>query len=252
VGSRDESGNDAGMGLIQMFSSLISQPISNELLVYATFATGKGGRAARDLALVNVTTSFLSGSSDYGFSNLNTTQQQNLFYLLAATKTGARIGDAFKRIFRSVDHSLRKVTSSIDHILKSINKGVSDAFRVMAKGADGGARWLASGGSYSRNNGNDLDNLYSQFGIDTRGFFMSIERSDLGRAVTKLNQEPCISFAAGVAFGLSPAGKMMSVLAIAKFGAKAYNYYSISNGAASASSCFSSMNWGVGMSVSQY
>jgi hypothetical protein len=198
VGFRDPSGNNAGMGLIQMFSSLISQPISNELLVYATFATGKGGRAARDLALVNVTTSFLSGSSDYGFSNLNTTQQQNLFYLLAATKTGARIGDAFKRIFRSVDHSLKKIARAGDHVskfiaksadnylrdearkydkfYKSAAKGIAGTARRIAKGMDGGARWLISGGNFSRNNGNDIDHALGNIGINTNEFFDTVFR----------------------------------------------------------------------------
>jgi RHS repeat-associated protein len=191
VGYRDPSGNNKLIDFMSAVVSTLNQPLSNELLVYATFATGKGKKTARDIALINVTLSFLSGSENYEFSNLGNTEQKNLFYLLARTDTGAKIGNAFRKIFRSIDHSLRKVTSSIDHIIKSINKGVSGAFRVMAKGADGGARWLVSGGKYSRNNANDLDYAFSTIGIDTNGFFDSFVRSDLGRAVTSINQSAC-------------------------------------------------------------
>jgi hypothetical protein len=233
-----------------MVATYISQAPGNELLVYASFATGKGGRAARDLVLANATARFLSGEDDLGFSSLSSTNQQNLFYLLSRTKTGTRISDAYRRIFRSIDHSLSKVTRSMDHSLKDINRGVSGTSRGVAKAMDGGARWLASGGKYSRNKGNDIDAFYGDRGIDTNGLFKSIQYSDVGRGITKINQEPCVSFAAGVAFGISPAGKMFGILAAAKFGAKAYEYYTYANGAASASSCLYSMDWGLSVPAS--
>jgi RHS repeat-associated protein len=184
VSYRDVSGNNAINGFLGMVATYISQAPGNELLVYASFATGKGGRAARDLVLANATARFLSGEDDLGFSSLSSTNQQNLFYLLSRTKTGTRISDAYRRIFRSIDHSLSKVTRSMDHSLKDINKGISGTTRGVTKAMDGGARWLASGGNYSRNKGNDIDAFYGDRGINTHGFYRSIQRSDVGRGLT--------------------------------------------------------------------
>jgi RHS repeat-associated protein len=204
VGFRDPSGNNAINGFLGMVATYISQAPGNELLVYASFATGKGGRAARDLVLANATARFLSGEDDLGFSSLSSTNQQNLFYLLSRTKTGTRISDAYRRIFRSIDHSLSKVTRSMDHSLKDINRGVSGTSRGVAKAMDGGARWLASGGKYSRNKGNDIDAFYGDRGINTHGFYRSIQRSDVGRGLTDFNQSGCLQLVGTVVtFGYS-------------------------------------------------
>lgn len=158
-----------------------------------------------------------------------------MFYLLAATKTGARIGDAFKRIFRSVDHSLKKIARAGDHVSKFIAKsadnylrdearkydktfkqlakgtrGIAGTARRIAKGMDGGARWLISGGNFSRNNGNDLDYFYGEIGLDTNGFFDSIQNSDLGRGLTRnwqsLTSGRCLGlYISGVIFLLGTA-----------------------------------------------
>jgi hypothetical protein len=62
--------------------------------------------------------------------------------------------------------------------VKGINRGISGTARQIGRAVDGGARWLASGGSYSRNKGNDLDRAFGT------NFFRDIERSDAGRLVT--------------------------------------------------------------------
>ncbi|MCG9876064.1 MAG: RHS repeat-associated core domain-containing protein [Leptospiraceae bacterium] len=208
VGYRDPSGNNAGKGLMEMFSSLISQPISNELLLYATFATGKGERAARDLALVSLTSQFLAGTFGQEFFSQNSITQQNIAAVLSISKFGARVGDAFKRVFRSIDHSLKKIARAGDHVskfiaksatnymldearkydkaYKSAAKGIAGTARRIAKGMDGGVRWLISGGNFSRNNGNDLDYAFGSIGINTNGFYDSIVRSDFGTGVTNL------------------------------------------------------------------
>ncbi|MCG9900936.1 MAG: hypothetical protein MH132_13110 [Hydrotalea sp.] len=215
VGYRDPSGNNSGKGLMEMFASLISQPISNELLVYATFATGKGGRGARDFALVSLTSQFLAGTFGQEFFNLDSTAQQNIVAILSISKFGGRVGDAFKRVFRSIDHSLKKIARAGDHvskfiaksadsyvrdearkydkIYKSAAKGIAGTARRIAKGMDGGARWLLSGGNFSRNNGNDLDYAFGSIGFNTNGFFDSFVRSDLGKGVTEINQSGCLT-----------------------------------------------------------
>ncbi|WP_165782268.1 RHS repeat-associated core domain-containing protein [Leptospira brenneri] len=64
--------------------------------------------------------------------------------------------------------------------IRSLGRGLDYAGRKAGRGIDGGARWLASGGNYSRNKGNDLDNLLS-----TGSFFESIQKSDLASWVSK-------------------------------------------------------------------
>jgi hypothetical protein len=220
VGYRDPSGNNAGKGLMEMFASLISQPISNELLVYATFATGKGGRGAKDLALVNLTSQFLAGNFGQEFFDQPSNVQSNIAYALAIAHTGARISDAFKRIFRSIDHSLKKIARAGYHVSKSIakyvnnhfkeearrndkafrraSKGIAGTARRIAKGMDGGARWLISGGKFSRSKGNDIDYTFGSIGIDTNGFFDSFVRSDLGGGITDINQSGCLTIVATI------------------------------------------------------
>ncbi|MCG6140635.1 RHS repeat-associated core domain-containing protein [Leptospira mtsangambouensis] len=56
--------------------------------------------------------------------------------------------------------------------------------RRLGRNIDGGARWLANGGNFSRNKGNDLDNL-----LGLPNMFSQIEKGDLGRLTTKVWQD---------------------------------------------------------------
>ncbi|TGK86869.1 hypothetical protein EHQ24_04520 [Leptospira noumeaensis] len=64
--------------------------------------------------------------------------------------------------------------------MRSMGRGLDYAGRNAGRGIDGGARWLASGGSYSRNKGNDLDNLFRM-----KNFFGALEKSDLSNWLSK-------------------------------------------------------------------
>jgi RHS repeat-associated protein len=72
-----------------------------------------------------------------------------------------------------------------DRASRNSAEGIDAGGRIVGKALDGGARWLASGGSYSRNRGNDLDATFGNIGIKTNSLFNSIEISDLGKSITK-------------------------------------------------------------------
>ncbi len=63
---------------------------------------------------------------------------------------------------------------------RSIGRGADYAMRKASRGIDGAARQLTSGGKYSRNKGNDLDNL-----LGTGSTFAGIQNSNIGNWLTK-------------------------------------------------------------------
>jgi RHS repeat-associated protein len=199
VGYRDPSGNSPDLSLITSIAAQLTQPMSTELVVMAMFTKGKGARAIQDIALAQMAYQFLSGQDDFGLSSLDRLQQWNLLMVVQARgNIGKRISEAFRRIGRSMDHSVKGSLRGISGTLKAMNKGTSDGARRIGRAIDGGARWLASGGKFSRNKGNDLDYFYGEFGVDTNGLFDSIQNSDLGRAVTDINQDPCLQIVASI------------------------------------------------------
>ncbi|WP_425268683.1 RHS repeat domain-containing protein [Leptospira brenneri] len=83
----------------------------------------------------------------------------------------------FNQFFRHAFFGAAKIATQQ---LRSLGRGLDYSGRNAGRGIDGGARWLASGGNYSRNKGNDLDNL-----VGTKNFFASIQKSDVSNWLTK-------------------------------------------------------------------
>jgi hypothetical protein len=145
-------------------------------------------RLIRSLVVAKMALSFLKGETDFGFSELP--ERLQFFILFRYGGSIIReIGKAFRYIARTIDHGIKSAAKGVtgtlraigragDHTVKGINRGISGTARQIGRAVDGGARWLASGGSYSRNKGNDLDRAFGT------NFFRDIERSDAGRLVT--------------------------------------------------------------------
>ncbi len=75
---------------------------------------------------------------------------------------------------------VRSLGKTIDHSARSLARGMDYAGRKAGRGADGGARSLISGGKYSRNKGNDIDNL-----LGSGKFFQSLQKSDVSNWFSK-------------------------------------------------------------------